>query len=81
VQRIWEQIGVPYALLLDGGYSTQMAFRQRSGRYRVVRSSCHVSLTLGYWRDRPLRLFVPMLPTAQTHNGVINYLHVEAEPR
>jgi hypothetical protein len=81
VQRVWEQLGVPYALLLDGGYSTQMAFRERSGRYRVVRSSCHVSLTLGYWRDRPLRLFLPMLPTAQTHGGVMNHLYVEAEPR
>ena len=79
VQRIWEQLGVPYALLLDGGDSTQMAFRERAGRHRVVRSACHVSRTLGYWRDRPLRLFLPMLPTPQVHGGVMNYLYVEAE--
>ena len=78
VQRIWEQLGVPYALLLDGGYSTQMAYRERSGRYRIVRPQHHVSLTLGYCRDRPLRLFLAMLPTPQGHGGVMNYLYVEA---
>jgi len=78
VQRIWEQLGVPYAVLLDGGDSTQAVYRESSGRYRAVRSA-YASLTLGYWRGRPLRLFLPVLPTPAAHGGVMNYLYVTVE--
>jgi hypothetical protein len=78
VQQFWERRGIPHAILLDGGESTQLAYRRRPDDYVYVTSvGYHLSRTLGYWRQRPLRVFVPMLPAAQSHGGVLNYLTIE----
>ena len=63
--------------MLDGGDSTKLAYRRVRGRYVSVTSGYLLSRTLAYWRGRPLRFFVPALPPAQSHAGVMNYLYVE----
>lgn len=75
VQQFWLEKGVENAIALDGGDSTQLAYLD-DGRYPVVRSGYHLSRTFGYLNRRPIRLFVPMLPAYQSHNGVMNYLYV-----
>ena len=78
LQQFWEHMGVPDAILLDGGDSSKLAYRGRAGEYVSVTSGYLLSRTLGYWHGRPLRFFVPMLPAAQSQAGVMNYLYVEA---
>ncbi len=78
VQRFWHRMGVQYAIALDGGDSTQLAYRDPRGRFVLARSGYQASLTLAHLRGRPLRLFVPMLPPEQDHNGVMNYLYVSS---
>lgn len=76
VQAFWKRLGVDCAIALDGGDSTQLAYLQPSGRYVIARSGYQASMTLGHLRGRPIRMFVPMLPPSQNHNGVMNYLYV-----
>ncbi len=77
VQEFWEQKKVPNAVLLDGGDSTQVAYRVPFGKYTTAGSGYLLSMTVGYWNERPLRFFVPMLPSQQSRNGVMNYLYIE----
>jgi hypothetical protein len=76
VQEFWEKRGVPYAVLFDGGESTQAAFRQPDGSYFFVPSGYQYSFTLGYFLERPLRFTLPILPPSEAHRGVLNYFYV-----
>jgi hypothetical protein len=78
VQKFWEQKNVPFALLFDGGESTQLAYRQADGSTHEVASGYQYSTTLGYLSHRPLLLTLPILPPAEAHRGVLNYLYVQA---
>ncbi|KPJ64912.1 hypothetical protein AMK68_00055, partial [candidate division KD3-62 bacterium DG_56] len=78
LQQFWERMGVPDAILLDGGDSSKLAYRRKADEYVSVTSGYLLSRTLGYSHDRPLRFFVPTLPAAQSQAGVMNYLYVEA---
>ena len=78
VQRFWEQMGVPFALLFDGGESTQLAFRQPEGGYHYLFSGYQYSYTVGYLFQKPLLFTLPILPPSEAHRGVLNYLYVEA---
>jgi hypothetical protein len=77
VQQFWEQKGVPFALLFDGGESTQLAYLQTKDEYRYILSGYEYSYTLGYLFQRPLLLTLPILPPSEAHRGVLNYLYVE----
>jgi len=77
VQKFWEEKGVPFALLFDGGESTQLAYRQGADDYRQLASGYEYSYTLGYFRQRPLLGTLPILPPSEGHRGVLNYLYVE----
>jgi hypothetical protein len=76
LQRYWEKLGVPNAIIVDGGDSTQFAIRRPEGTYQVRRSGYQLSWTFGYLRNRPLRAFVPALPPAEAHVGVMNFLYL-----
>jgi len=76
LQLFWEKVGVPEAVLFDGGDSTQCAYRLPAGGYAYQRSGFLLSKTLGHLRSRPLRFAIPMLPPGQSYNGVMNYLYV-----
>lgn len=77
VQRYWMHKGVDQALALDGGDSTQLVY---NGQYGVTNlTSGRLSFTLGYWRDRPLRVWIPILPTRHSDAGVINYWYVRTK--
>jgi hypothetical protein len=78
VQKFWEDQGVSNAVLLDGGDSTQVSYASGANSFTTVRSGYLLSQTLGYWRDLPLRLYLPMLPASQSHNGVMSYLFIES---
>jgi hypothetical protein len=77
VQQFWEEQRVPQAVLFDGGESTQLAYADHRGRSLVSHSAWHLSRTLGYWRGRPLRIYVPLLPAAANDGGVLNYLYLD----
>lgn len=76
VQEFWEERGVENAILFDGGESTQLVTPEQS-----VRAANHAAYTLGYWRGRPIRVYVPVLPPAQNTPGVLNYLYVDGPRR
>ncbi len=75
LQAYWMRLGVANAVILDGGQSTQMAYRQNA-HTRFLDGGYHIARTLGYCHQRPLQLYLPMLPPAQSHGGVLNYLYV-----
>jgi hypothetical protein len=77
VQKFWEDRGVPFALLFDGGESTQLAYRERDGSYFLLPSGYQYSFTLAYFRERPLRFTLPILPPSEAHRGVLNYFWVD----
>ena len=79
VQQFWEDRKVPFALLFDGGESTQLAYREGDDRFRYLFSGYQYSYTLGYFFERPLLFSLPILPPGEGHRGVLNYLYV-AEP-
>jgi hypothetical protein len=81
VQRFWEQRQVPFALLFDGGESTQLAFRDAAGNYHNVSSGYQYSFTVGYYHQRPLLFTLPILPPSEAHRGVLNYLYVTGDAR
>ncbi len=76
VQKFWEDRAVPYAVLFDGGESTQLAARRPDGTYLILPSGYQYSFTLGYFRERPLRFTLPILPPSEAHRGVLNYFYV-----
>ena len=76
-QKFWEQKGIPFALLFDGGESTQLAYRQNKGDYRYLFSGYEYSYTIGYLFQRPLLLTLPILPPSEGHRGVLNYLYID----
>ena len=77
VQKFWEQRQVPFAVLFDGGESTQLAFRRPDGGYHYVSSGYQYSFVAGYLFQRPLLLTPPILPPAEAHRGVLNYLYFD----
>jgi Phosphodiester glycosidase len=77
VHKFWEKEDVPFALLFDGGESTQLAYRQDQG-FQYVPSGYEYSYTLGYLFQRPLLVNLPILPPSEGHRGVLNYLYVDA---
>ncbi len=77
VQKFWEDRHVPFALLFDGGESTQLAFRRPDGQYTIVPSGYQYSFTTGYLFRRPLRFTLPILPPSQAHRGVLNYFYID----
>jgi hypothetical protein len=77
VQKVWEHKQVPFALLFDGGESTQLAVRRADGGFTCVPSGYQYSFTLGYLYQRPLRFTPPILPPSEAHRGVLNYLYVD----
>ncbi|CAN5745573.1 hypothetical protein BH09VER1_BH09VER1_11280 [soil metagenome] len=79
VQEFWEKRGIPNAVLLDGGESTQAAYQNALGRFVLLRGGHHVALPLGHLRERPLMAFPAMLPRLQNSRGVLNYLYVDRE--
>jgi hypothetical protein len=81
VQRFWEQRQVPFALLFDGGESTQLAFRDAAGNYHNVSSGYQYSFTVGYYHQRPLLFTLPILPPSEAHRGVLNYLYVTGDAK
>jgi hypothetical protein len=76
VQKFWGDRDVPYAVLFDGGESTQAAFRRADGSYFLLPSGYQYSFTVGYLRERPLRFTLPILPPCEAHRGVLNYFYV-----
>lgn len=76
VQQYWEQNGVPYAVLFDGGESTQLALLQPGG-YHILDSGYQYSFTIGYLFHRPLVVTLPILPASEAHRGVLNYLTIQ----
>ena len=80
VQQFWEQKRVPFALLFDGGESTQLAYREAGGDFRYLPSGYQYSYTLGYVFERPLLATLPVLPPGEGRRGVLNYLYI-AGPR
>jgi hypothetical protein len=77
VQTFWEQKGVPFALLFDGGESTQLAYWQNDGSYHYIFSGYQYTYTIGYLFQRPLSLSLPVLPPSEGHRGVLNYLYID----
>lgn len=77
VQRFWLKVGVPQALALDGGDSTQLVFRSPVGTECV--GSARFSRTLAYLRSRPVRVWIPILPLRHSDTGVMNYIRIERE--
>lgn len=80
VQKFWSKLGAGNALALDGGDSTQMIYRERNGYY-LLTSGYLSSRALGYVNQRPLRVFLPVLPVEQGHGGVMNYLYMYEDAR
>jgi hypothetical protein len=78
IQQYWEKKGVPFALLFDGGESTQLAFERSPGTYHEVGSGYQYSFTVGYLFQRPLVATFPILPASEAHRGVLDYLYVVA---
>lgn len=78
VQRFWQNIKVPNAVLFDGGESTQLAYKQSDGNHRFISSAYQISRTFGYWNGRPLRAYLPLLPPEPNHGGVLNYFYIAA---
>ena len=78
VQKFWEDQQIPFAVLFDGGDSTQLAFRNPQGNFSFLPSCYQYSFTLGYLWQRPLRFALPILPPEEAHRGVLNYLYVDA---
>jgi hypothetical protein len=78
VQAFWEKQGVPNAILLDGGESTQAVYRNAQGDLTFLRAGYHWGIPLGHLGGRPLAAFPAMLPRLQNCRGVLNYLYVEA---
>lgn len=78
VQKFWEEKGVPFALLFDGGESTQLAYLRPEGGYHYLSSGYQYSFTIGYLFQRPLLFTLPILPPSEAHRGVLNYLYVTA---
>ncbi len=76
VQKFWEDRSIPFALLFDGGESTQLAFRQARGNFREIPSGYQYSFTLGHLHQRPLLFTLPILPPAEARRGVLNYLQI-----
>ena len=75
VQKFWREREIPNAVLFDGGESTQIGTDYGSG-LQTVHSSFHFSRTLGFWKQKPLRLVLPMLPPEQANGGVLNWFYV-----
>ena len=75
VQQFWMKMGARQAIALDGGDSTQVVYRQR--RRITSDSSGRMALTLGYLKERPVRIWIPILPARYSDAGVMNYLYVE----
>ena len=77
VQKFWEQKQIPFAVLFDGGESTQLAFRDTGDSRRYLLSGYQYSFTVGHLFQRPLRVTLPILPPDEAHRGVLDYLYVE----
>lgn len=75
VQHFWEKRGVPNAVLFDGGESTQLVYGGNAPI--IVRCGYTLARTLGYWRQRPLRVVLPLLPP-EMNGGVLNYFYITA---
>jgi hypothetical protein len=75
VQKFWREREMPNVVLFDGGESTQIGV-DYGDRFRVVHSSFHFSRTLGFLKQKPLRLVLPMLPPSQANGGVLNWFYV-----
>lgn len=75
VQQFWTHMGVTHAVALDGGDSTQLVYRGPRGWKSI--SSGRFALTFGYFRDKPMRLWIPIVPTRHSHMGVLNYIYVK----
>ena len=78
VQQFWQRMKIPNAVLFDGGESTQIALRKSDGHNVFISSAYQLSRTFGYWRNRPLRAYLPLLPPSPNHGGVLNYFYVAA---
>ena len=78
IQQFWQQMKVPNAMLFDGGESTQIALRKSDGSHCFISSAYQLSRTFGYWRGRPLRAYLPLLPPSPNYGGVLNYFYVAA---
>ncbi|BCM94265.1 hypothetical protein IAD21_06168 [Abditibacteriota bacterium] len=76
VQDFWVRKGATDAVLFDGGESGQIAYRDKGERWRWVHSSYHLSRTAGFWKARPLRAVLPMLPPHLANGGVLNWFYV-----
>ncbi|MBI3923253.1 MAG: phosphodiester glycosidase family protein [Armatimonadetes bacterium] len=84
MQDFWMSVGVDSAINLDGGGSTQLAYRVgglRRARYGYVLPGA-LGWTFGYWDNRPIRIEPPVLPPWIGHSGVLNYFYVyeDTEP-
>ena len=75
VQHYWERLGIPNAVIFDGGESTQFAYRTRHAVH-FLPSGYLTSRTIGYLNHRPIRLFIPLLPPQFNHVGAMNYLYL-----
>jgi hypothetical protein len=81
VQHFWEQRGIANAIQFDSGESTQMITQDDGGRTAWIRSAYQLGKTVGYWRDRPVRLHIPIAPPSADVGGVLNYLYVDGDAR
>lgn len=76
VQKYWETMGVPNALLCNSGDASQLVTMDKRGRRSFISSNHIGSVTLGYWHQRPLRIYIPMLPVYARIDGGLNYIYV-----
>ena len=81
VQQFWERRGIANAIQFDSGESTQMVTQDDGGRTAWIRSAYQLGKTVGYWRDRPIRLHIPIAPPSADVGGVLNYLYVAGDAR
>jgi hypothetical protein len=76
VQQYWENKQIPFAVLFDGGESTQLAYLKAEDAYGYVNAGYQYSFTVGYLFQRPLVVNLPILPPSEAHRGVLNYFYV-----
>jgi len=86
LRTFWRDMGVPYAVNLAGGDSSQMVYQWRRNLRRGARlipgsgyafiPSNEFAVTVAYWNDRPVRMAIPTVPTHVMSRGSLNYIYL-----
>lgn len=76
LQQYWMKMGVKQALILDAGDFTDLLYQTESATRAIT--SARISKTLCYLQDKPIRVWIPILPTTTNTIGVMNYLYINS---